>query len=1029
MKQIIFNITLTLLFTVATVNNDANVLYSDDPYQAEQTGTIAGTISDRQTGEPLIGATVEIVNAGTGVASDINGNYVISNIPVNQRVRLRVSFVGYRTVNRDIFLVEDAVLDFSMEEDFLGLDEISIIGYVQTRRNARTSAIANIESEELRNIAGSSIGEQLQGQVPGLQISSTYGVPGSALQVRLRGTTSINAGNNPFYVVDGVFINSQPLQALHVGGQTTNPLSDINPADIESIEILKDANATAIYGARGANGVIIITTKRGRKDTDTKVSFNAEYGVSDIVKRWPLVSGPDHATIINEAWVNDGKPFATRPYRPASEVVDGAQGLGTPESQGTFDRLSPLLRTAIQQTYNLSMTGGDDRTTYYLGASHTFQEATLRLMDFDRLGLRINADHNIRRNLQVGVSFSYSKTERQLVRAGDTGGILNTGIQDASLLPIFNEDGSYASDGRFNNPYVLLENNNHFTYGKHLISNTYLRWNILDNLTFRSSWSIDDNDYYETVYYNANRREGATPNGSGTDITTARQSWSAEQVLNYHTSLNNRHFASFFAGNTVEQTEFGRVFASGTNYPSPEFTRIISAAITSGYSTGSSSALLSWFAGANYSYDNKYSFDINFRTDASSRFGANNRWASFPSGGLSWRVSEENFFRNNIGSVNELKLKTSIGWTGNQDIDDFASLGLWEGGQNYLSNPGISPFQLANKDLKWETTRQFNAGLESALFNNRLIIEFNYYDKKTVDLLLNVPAPIKTGFSSTLQNLGEMSNKGFELDISTVNINRNGFGWTSAFNLTHNKNLITKLESSFSQYRRNWVRLEEGYPMYSFWLYRQLYVDPQTGDAVYEDVNNDGRITSDDRQIVGDAWPKFYGGLKNSFTWNNFDFSAFVFFSYGNQVLNMNRYFQENGGQRGVNWSMGGQMMDRWQEPGDITDIPRSYTLANADGSYNHNFESSRFMEDGSFIRIRNVSLGYNLPQGSLSRVRIADARLYVNATNLLTFTNYSGPDPEVNTAANFATGTVQGLDFSVPPQPRTFIFGVNVTF
>jgi TonB-dependent starch-binding outer membrane protein SusC len=530
------------------------------------------------------------------------------------------------------------------------------------------------------------------------------------------------------------------------------------------------------------------------------------------------------------------------------------------------------------------------------------------------------------------------------------------------------------------------------------------------------------------VYYNSRRREGRSANGSGTDITTGKQTWTAEQLLNYYKPVGDQHFVSLFLGNSIQRTDLNRVRLNGSNYPSPEFTRITSAAVTNGISTGTSNSLLSYFGGINYSFDNKYSIDLNVRSDASSRFGANNRWATFPSGGLAWRVSEENFFRNNITPVNELKIKSSIGWTGNQDIDDFASLGVWQGGQNYLGLPGISPLQLGNKDLRWETTRQFNVGLEAAAFSNRILVELNYYEKLTTDLLLLVPVPIKTGFESTLKNYGEMSNKGFELEVQTVNVRNPNFEWTTTFNISQNKNEITKLAAPFSQYNRNWVRLEEGQPLYSFWLYRQLYVDPQTGNAVYEDVNDDGRITSDDRQIVGNAWPKFFGGFKNGFIWKNVDVSAFVYFSYGNKIFNMNRYFQENGGQRGVNWSMGGKVMDRWQKPGDITDIPRTTTLANADGSYNHNIESSRFLEDGSFVRLRSLSVGYNIAPEHLQRLNIQRIRLYVNATNLLTFSRYSGPDPEVNTAANFANGTVQGLDFSVPPQPRTFVFGINVT-
>jgi TonB-dependent starch-binding outer membrane protein SusC len=985
--------------------------------------SVSGRVIDSSTDEPLPGATISIPGTNLGISTDLDGHFSIDQIPYASRVRIRVSYLGYRTETYEVNPLTDGFVEFSLEPDYLLLDQITVTGYVQTKRSARTSAISKIESHQLQGISGSSLAEQAQGQISGLQISSTYGVPGSANHIRLRGTTSINAGNNPLYVVDGVYINSDPLQALHVGGQTINPLADINPSDIESIEVLKDANATAVFGARGANGVIIINTRRGVRDTPTRINFSSEYGISNIVKLWNIASGPEHAQVINEAWVNDGNPFDTRPYRPVSEG-----GRGNPDDQLTYDRLSPLLRTAGQQTYNLSFSGGDAQTSYFLSGDYTYQEATLRLFDFERLSFRANLDHTISNRLKVGLSSSYSKTQRELVRAGDTGGILNTGIQDASLLPMFNEDGTDAQLGRFNNPYVLLQNNFHNTFGKHLIANTFLQWNILNNLSLKSSWSLDDNDYFESVYYNAYRREGISANGSATDITTGKQTWTAEQVLNYLEIFNRVHFISVFLGNTLQKTDFNRVRIDGRNFPSPEFTRITSAAVTSGTSVGSSSALISYFGGINYNFDNKYSVDFNIRSDASSRFGANNRWATFPSGGFAWQLSEEPFVKNIAPWINELKIKSSIGWTGNQEINDFASLGVWEGGQNYLGLPGIAPYQLGNNDLKWETTRQFNAGFEATAFKNRLAVEFNYYDKLTSDLLLLVPVPIKTGFEATLQNFGELSNKGYELEVSTVNVENPGFRWTSAFNISQNRNIVTRLAAPFSQYNRNWVRLEEGYPLHSFWLYKQLYVDPQTGDAVYEDVNGDGRITSDDRQIVGDAWPKFFGGLRNNLSYRNFDLSAFVYFSYGNKVFNMNRYFQENGGQRGTNWSMGGLINERWQNPGDITDIPRSFTLANADGSYNHNFESSRFLEDGSFIRLRHVSLSYNIATEKLQSFKVQRIRLYVNATNLFTITNYTGPDPEVNTAANFSNGTVQGLDFSVPPQPRTFIFGINVT-
>jgi TonB-dependent starch-binding outer membrane protein SusC len=376
-----------------SIGLNQNLLASD----ASKTVEISGRIIDRATGETLAGAAVLIPGTGLGEVTNSDGEYTISNIPAEQTIRLRVSYLGYKSESREVNLDKDTRIDFQLDLDVLLLDQITVTGYVQTKGNARTSAISKIESQELKSIAGSSLAEQAQGQVSGLQISSTYGVPGSALHIRLRGTTSINAGNSPLYVVDGVYINSDPLQALHVGGQTVNPLSDINPSDIENIEILKDANATAIFGARGANGVIIITTKRGRKDSRTRINFSSEYGLSDIVKLWDVATGPEHAEILNEAWINDGKPFETRPYRPLSEG-----GIGNPEEQLTYDRLSPLLRTAAQQTYNLSVTGGDEKTSYFLSGDYTFQEATLKLFDFERLSFRLNLDHQISNQPESG---------------------------------------------------------------------------------------------------------------------------------------------------------------------------------------------------------------------------------------------------------------------------------------------------------------------------------------------------------------------------------------------------------------------------------------------------------------------------------------------------------------------------------------------------------------------------------------------------------------------------------------------------
>lgn len=984
---------------------------------------ISGTVLEKKTNTPVIGATVTIQKTTEGVLTDVDGHFLLET-DLDFPITLKVSYIGFNIQEVDVYSAEEPII-ITLTEDIHLLNEVVVIGYTQTRNNARTSAVSTIKSEDIRQITASGFTEQIQGQSPGLLVSTTSGTPGSNVFVRLRGTTSINAGNDPLYVVDGIPINSKPLQSIAIGGQTTNPLSDLNPADIENILILKDANATAIYGARGANGVILITTKRGDKVNKTIVSLNAEYGFAKAAKLWELTTGPEHAQILNEAWVNDGNDPLAIPYRSKE-----SGGLGTPEEQNTYDRQSLVFRTAALQNYNVSVTGNDSKTNFYIGAEYAGQEAIVKTQDFNRLAFRVNLDHKISEKVSVGTSNSLSRTARSLSRtANSPKGILQASVHTATLLPIYKEDGSYAKYGIFDNVNALIAHNDHNAVGLRTINNVYLKWNITHQLTFKSSASTDLNNYQEKRYFNTELADGQ-PNGNATDATTKDQTYTLEQLLNYVASIQDKHTLTAFLGNSLQRTKWEQESINASGFPSDQFKRLSSAAVTSAVTNGSANGLISYFGGANFSFDNRYSVDANLRADASSRFGEEHRWGYFPSFGLSWSLSEEKFLKGRASFLSHLKLKASLGWTGNQNIDDFASLGLWSGGGNYGDAPGISHTRLANPDLKWETTRQWNLGLETSLLENRLALELNYYNKYTTDLLLNVPVPAKSGFSSTISNVGEMSNKGIELEITSTNVRTKDFLWTSAFNIAHNKNLIEKLPVSFSQYSRDWVRLEEGYPMYSFWLYKQLYVDTETGNAVYDDSRtNDGRITTDDRQIVGDAWPDFTGGLRNNLTYKQFDLSVLLYFSVGNDVFNMNRFFQEHGGVRGTNWSLLDSQLDRWQKPGDITSVPRASTVANPDGSKNNDFQSSRFLEDGSFLRLRNVSLGYTVPEHVLKPTGIAKLRLYVNATNLLTWTGYSGADPEGNTAADQTGGTVQGLDFAIPPQPRQVVFGVNVTF
>ena len=982
---------------------------------------ITGHIVDAQTNEPLIGASVIVKGEKTeGVVTDVDGNFSLQTHHAAP-LKLKVEYIGYRPIDIEVYDAEEPV-DIKLREkhDFLG--EVVVLGYTTVKRQNLTGAIASVKGSDVVSTAATGFNEQIQGQAPGLIISGTSGTPGSNVFIRLRGTTSINAGNDPLYVIDGVPFNSQPLQTISNGGQTINPLSDLNPNDIEKIEVLKDASATAIYGARGANGVILVTTKRGARGQKTRVSFNAEYGFAKAAKLWDLATGPETAQILNEAWVNDGKDPALIPYRSKE-----AGGLGTPAEQQTYDRQDVLFRTATVQNYNVSVGGGNERTRFYVGGEYTNQEAIVKTQDFQRLSLRVNLDHDINKQLTLSTSTSLSWTKRSLSRIGNSPkGILQASVHHSTLLNPFNEDGSYARYGIFDNIYALIENSNHHAYGLRTVDNVNLTWKILKGLRFKSSASLDYNNYREKRYFNTNLADGQ-PSGNATDATSLNYTITTEQLLNYNADFGKIHSLAAFVGNSIQYTGLRTQSISGSNFPSDSFQEISSAAVTTGTTASSTSTLVSWFGGINYSLLNRYAFDGNLRADASSRFGSNHRWGIFPSLGLSWTLSEEEFLKG-IKFIDALKLKTSIGWSGNQNIDDFASLGLWSGGGTYNNESGLLHSQLANPDLKWETTRQWNIGLEGSFLGGRLSFELDYYNKYTYDLLLSTPIPGKTGFSSIYSNVGEMSNKGVEFQITSQNIKSKNFEWTTSFNISHNVNNVEKLPVSFSQYDRDWVRLEQGKPMYSFWLYKQLYVDPETGNAVYEDVDKDGKITVADRQIVGNAWPDFTGGLKNTFRYKNFDLSLFFYFSVGNDVFNMNRFFQEHGGMRGTNWGFLKSQMRRWQKPGDITDIPKASTLPNADGSYNNGFASSRFLEDGSFLRLRNLSFGYTLPKTWIARAGIENLRVYVNITNLFTITNYSGADPEGNTAADYTHGTVQGLDFAIPPQPRQIVFGLNVT-
>ncbi|WP_374759645.1 SusC/RagA family TonB-linked outer membrane protein [Dyadobacter chenhuakuii] len=982
--------------------------------QQQGQGKVQGNVTDAG-GEGLPGVNIHLKGTNIGTTTDAKGGF---NIDAEADAVLVVSYIGYAT--QEIKPGNKGKLSITLASDQRQLNEVVVVGYGTQERKNVIGSITKVDPTDVKNIPAGSFDAQLQGKVPGVQITSNTGVPGEAVTVRVRGATSINGDNDPLYVIDGVFMNSNSMQTIGTGGKATSPIADINPNDIESLEVLRDAEATALYGSRGANGVILITTKRGKYNQKAKVSVNASYGLAKAEKLWDLTTGPEHAQLVNEWWVNIGKDTpslnrteANRPFRPASEG-----GRGLPEEQKTYDRLGEIFQTAPVQNYDLSVSGGTATTKYYIGGGYNSQESILKPINFNRASFKVNLDQKISDKVQIGVSNSFARTFRNQARAGDgpAGGLLQAALHTPTYLSPTNENGELVGRAGFDNVSLLLQHYDVKSVSLRYIGNLYAEADILPNLKFRTSWGLDYNNYDENEYWNTFLISGS-PNGLATANNGQATTWINEQTLTYRQKIGTKHSFGILIGNTIQSDLNTGTTSTGRGFASNSFKLISSAATTTGSNSWSKKNLASFFSRIDYNYGGKYLIDFSIRADGSSSFGADRRWGYFPSVGGAWRVKQENFLKN-VAVLSDLKIRASYGVTGNQNgLGSFAALGLWGSGSPYQGNPGIAPQQLANPDLQWERTSQFNAGADIAFFGDRLGIEVNVYSKYTSNGLLSLTLPATTGFANYRSNTAEISNKGFELAIRSVNFQNNTFSWTTSFNVARNINKIEKLENPLEYGSRSLILLQQGQPLYSFWVYKQLYVDPQTGNTVYEDVNKDGKITVADRQINGSIWPKFFGGLTNSITYKGFDINAFLAFQYGNKVYNHNKFFGEGGGARDAARIIFASNNDRWQKPGDITDVPRP------DGVNVNNYRDggSRWLEDGSFIRLRSLAIGYTIPVRGISSLR-----LYVTGSNLFTITKYTGLDPE---SSSSSAQNEQGIDLGTPPQPRSILVGVNLTF
>lgn len=975
--------------------------------QKPQRITVNGTITDSQTRETLPGVNIMVKGTTTGTTSDFDGNY---RIEVSTPDPILVfSFVGY--VTQEVPVMGRASLNVSLEQEMKRLDEVIVIGYGSESKRLLTGSIGAISTEGLQERPIQSIDNILQGQTAGVQITQNSGTPGAAMTVRIRGNSSINAGNQPLYVVDGVPILSGDFSQVSFQGQTTSALSDLNPNDIESISILRDASAAAIYGARASNGVVLITTKRG-KTKDTRFNFNAYTGTQQASNVLEMLNAKQFLELRNEIAVNDGgNPLYSQTYID-NYAID-------------TDWLGEVLRTAPIKSAELSASSGGDKTSFYLSGSYFSQTGILIGTDFSRVSGRFNVDHNVKDWFKIGSSISLTSSMNNRVEGDQTtNGPLPNAISSFPSSPIFNADGTYYEGDFFANPVAIGREAVNEARSFRSLGNIFAEFKPMTGMVLLSKAGYDFVNYAEHSFDPTTTRQGARYNGLGFEAFSKAANVTSSTTLDYNNTVGDHNYG-VMVGNSFEIFDNKRTFVRGQDFPSNALQYVGSAAVTTGSASSTKSTLLSFFTRVKYNYKYRYLFTLNARYDGSSRFGENNQFGFFPSISAAWRISEENFLKD-VNWLSEMKLRVSTGVTGNDRIGNFAFLGLYGAGFNYGRESGIAPLQLPNPDLKWENTLENNFGIDLGFFKERVTVNVDYYIKNTTDLLLDQPLPPSSGFYSVSKNVGEMTNKGFEFNLSTVNL-EGEVNWTTSLNLSTNRNEVTKLYGDVDRIideargNRGNNSIFVGQPIGVFYGYHWLGIDPSTGDCVYEDIDGDGEITSSDQKIIGNPHPDFVGGFTNVISYKGITLNVLLQFTYGNDVYNGSRMYIEG---LGGDDNQTTAVLRRWRQPGDITDVPRATVLGY---NNNANLKSNRFIEDGSFLRIKNVNLSYDLPKDVVTKLKLSNAKVYLTVQNLWTFTNYSGMDPDVNFAGS--SNRYMGTDFFTYPQARTVTIGLSTNF
>lgn len=987
---------------------------------------VSGRITDKN-GESVIGATILVKGTTTGTSSDAEGRYKIV-IPATAEKTLQVSYLGYKP--QEIAVGTRTRIDIELESDEAQIEEVVVVGYGTLRKSDVTGAVTSVKIDKNEAAQVASFDKLLQGHAAGVQVTTGNAAPGGAVSVKIRGTSSFNGTGEPLYVVDGIILNPSSQDVKNplgsTGQEAQNALASISPQDIASMEILKDASATAIYGSMGANGVVLITTKQGSRKRGPEISFSTFVGISKVTKSYDVLNA--------------------RQYRDLMEENGAVSGLPADLTDRT-DWFDETYSTGVNQNYQFSVSNGDENSSYYLGGGYTNEKGIINTTSSDRYNVKASFDKKIFKWVSANASttFSHYTTKGTIIsgQGANRAGVVVSAITTPTYAPIWDPENPQQFYNNFYGANLTSprENMARTDYNQdvtdRLLLSGGLTFYLAKDLTFKSTVSMDRRWVHSSSFLDPIRTSyGRTQHGTASDTRSDDMRMIYDNILTWNKSFD-RHGLEVMAGTSAttsvwEQLSGSRSYFSSTNNNAiPNLNGGNNGGVR-GQSYGKSEwSIMSYLARVSYNYDSKYLVTANFRADGSSKLAPGHRWGYFPSFSAAWRISGEKFLRD-VSWINDLKLRAGWGQTGNQ-----AGLAEYGWMQQYSTNyydwtltenaqavPTVGGrSNIKNEDLTWETSSQTNVGLDFALLNNRLSLSLDYYYKYTKDMLMSVPLP--SPYPNITRNDGEMSNQGFEITLSSVNIARKDFNWSTDLNVSLNRNKVEKLNLKQVYYyattsdatNDNVVRMTPGHPLSMFWGYVSKGVDPETGDLVYEDRNGDGEITPLDKTWIGNANPKFTFGMTNNFSWKGLNLNILITGSYGNDIFNASRI--ETEGMASAN-NQTTTVLRRWRIPGQQTDVFRSDNPA-----WNVK-NSSYWVEDGSYLKVKNITLSYDITSPKLKRINITRIQPYISLQNFITWTGYSGYDPEVSQSES---ATQMGIDWGTYPNVRTVVVGLNLTF